>query len=100
MLKIILQSYLLDLGMNILFDGIYKNIISANMTHTIEGSNMIIDSDFFSLILYDIYGNMDSCVQLGKDIMNDIMYMEPKSVVTYIYTKYGIESELIYNDIY
>jgi hypothetical protein len=96
MLKIILNNYLLDFGLNVLFDGIYKNMIAPTLTPVIEGSNMRIDTPSYSLLLHDVTGDVGACVQLGQEIMIDIMYMEMDAVEDYIYDKYNIISELKY----
>ena len=96
MLKTILKGYLLDFGLNVLFDGVYKNMIAPTLLPVIEGTDMRIETPSFALVLYDITGNVEACVVLGQEIMVDLMYMRMDRVEDYIYTKYGIDCELIY----
>ena len=84
----------MDLGLNILFEGIYKNIVAPNLTPVIEGSDMRIDAPNFSLVLHGIYGDVAICVKLGQEVVGDIMFMEVDQVVDFIYNKYGIDAEL------
>jgi len=96
MLKTILNGYLLDFGLNVLFDGVYKNMIAPTLLPVMEGTDMRIDTPSFALVLHDITGNVDVCIALGQEIMFEIMYMRMDKVEDYIYTKYGIDCELIY----
>lgn len=96
MLKTILKGYLLDFGLNALFDGVYKNMIAPTLLPVKEGTDMRIETPSFALVLHDITGNVEACVVLGQEIMVDLMYMRMDRVEDYIYTKYGIDCELIY----
>lgn len=94
MLKTVLNTYLIDLGLNILFEGVYKNMIAPNLTPVMEGSDMRIDAPNFSLVLHDIYGDVATCVKLGQEVVSDIMFLQVDQVVDFIYNKYGIDAEL------
>lgn len=94
MLKTILNTYLIDLGLNILFEGVYKNMIAPNLTPVMEGSDMRIDTPTFSLVLHDIYGDVSTCIALGQQVISDIMFLQADYVVDFIHNKYGIEAEL------
>ena len=96
MLKTLLHTYLLDLGLNILFEVVYKNMVAPNISPVIEGTNMRIDAPNFSLVLHNIYGDVDTCIKLGQEIVSDIMFLQCDQIVDFIYNKYKIESELEY----
>lgn len=94
MLKTLLNTYLIDLGLNILFEGVYKNMVAPNLVPVMEGNDMRIDAPNFSLVLRNVYGDVTTCVKLGQEIVSDIMFLQVNQVVDFIYNKYEIVAEL------
>lgn len=96
MIKSILKHYLIDMGISIFFESVYTNMVMPRIVPVMDGRNMSIDGNNFKLVIFNISGDTNECIQIGEEIMKHILFMNPDTVTDFIQKKFGLYSELTF----